>query len=227
MKTGRSVCPASVEAEHPGEECGVFGIYSDGSADPAYAAYNGLLALQHRGQESCGIAVNDRGVISYSKGMGLVTEVFSHETLDRLKGQMAVGHVRYSTSGASVRENAQPLVMRYVKGTLAIAHNGNLTNAHELHELLARQGCIFQTTIDTEVIAYMIARERIQAPSIEESVRRAMPKIHGAYSLVVMSPQKLIAVRDPHGFRPLCIGRLKNSWVFASETCALDACGAR
>lgn len=212
--------------EKPGEECGVFGVYSDGSVEPAYAAYNGLLALQHRGQESCGIAVNNRGVISYSKSMGLVTEAFSHKTLEGLRGQMAVGHVRYSTAGASVRENAQPLVMRYIKGTLAIAHNGNLTNAYELHQLLARQGCIFQTTIDTEVIAYMIARERVEAPSIEEAVRRALPKLHGSYSMIVMSPQKLIAVRDPHGFRPLCIGKIGNSWVFASETCALDACGA-
>ncbi len=214
------------EPEHPGEECGVFGIYSDGGIDPAYAAYNGLLALQHRGQESCGIAVNDRGVISYSKDMGLVTEAFSHETLDRLAGQIAVGHVRYSTCGASVRENAQPLVMRYIKGTLAIAHNGNLTNAYELHQILAKQGSIFQTTIDSEVLAYMIARERVGAPSIEEAIHRAMPKIHGAYSTIVMSPQKLIAFRDPHGFRPLCIGKAGNSWVFASETCALDACGA-
>jgi amidophosphoribosyltransferase len=214
------------EEEHPGEECGVFGIYSDGTVNPAYATYNGLLALQHRGQESCGIAVNDRGVISYSKDMGLVTEAFNHKILDGLNGQMAVGHVRYSTSGASVRENAQPLVMRYIKGTLAIAHNGNLTNAYELHQLLAQRGCIFQTTIDTEVIAYMIARERIDAPSIEEAVHRAMPKIHGAYSMIVMSPQKLIAVRDPHGFRPLCIGKINDSYVFASETCALEACGA-
>jgi amidophosphoribosyltransferase len=210
----------------PHEECGVFGVYSDGSVDPSYAAYNALLALQHRGQESCGIAVNDRGVISYSKNMGLVTEAFSPEVLDRLKGQMSVGHVRYSTAGASVRENAQPLVMRYIKGTLAIAHNGNLTNAYELHKLLAKRGCIFQTTIDTEVIAYMIARERVDAPSIEEAVRRTMPKIHGSFSMVIMSPQKLLAVRDPHGFRPLCIGRINNSYVFASETCALDACGA-
>ncbi len=212
--------------EHPGEECGVFGIFSDGTVNAAYATYNGLLSLQHRGQESCGIAVNDRGVISYSKAMGLVTESFSHHMLDDLKGRIAVGHVRYSTAGASVRENAQPLVMRYIKGTLAIAHNGNLTNAYELRQLLAKQGCIFQTTIDTEVVAYMIARERVNAPSIEESVRRAMPKIHGAYSMIVMSPQKLIAVRDPHGFRPLCIGKVNGSYVFASETCALDACGA-
>lgn len=201
-------------------------MYSDGSINPSYAAYNALLALQHRGQESCGIAVNDRGVISYSKSMGLVTEAFSTDVLDRLKGQMSVGHVRYSTAGASVRENAQPLVMRYIKGTLAIAHNGNLTNAYELHKTLAKQGCIFQTTIDTEVIAYMIARERVEAPSIEEAVRRAMPKIHGSFSMVIMSPQKLLAVRDPHGFRPLCIGRINNSYFFASETCALDACGA-
>ena len=219
-------CIHNQEEEHPGEECGVFGIYSDGTVNPAYAAYNGLLALQHRGQESCGIAVNDRGVISYSKDMGLVTEAFNHKILDGLNGQMAVGHVRYSTSGASVRENAQPLVMRYIKGTLAIAHNGNLTNAYELHQILAKQGCIFQTTIDTEVVAYMIARERVEAPSIEEAVHRAMPKIHGAYSMIIMSPQKLIAVRDPHGFRPLCIGKVNNTYVFASETCALDACGA-
>ncbi len=214
------------EPGHPHEECGVFGVYSDGTLDPAYATYNGLLALQHRGQESCGIAVNDRGVISYYKDMGLVTEVFSHEILNHLKGQMSVGHVRYSTAGASIRENAQPLVMNYIKGTLAIAHNGNLTNAYELHQLLARQGCIFQTTIDTEVFAYMIARERVNAPSIEEAVRRATKKIRGAYSMVIMSPQKLIAARDAHGFRPLCIGRVNHSYVFASETCALDACGA-
>ncbi len=214
------------EEEHPGEECGVFGIFSDGTVNPAYTVYNGLLALQHRGQESCGIAVSDRGVISCSKDMGLVSETFNHRILEDLVGQMAVGHVRYSTAGASVRENAQPLVMRYIKGTLAIAHNGNLTNAYELRQLLARQGCIFQTTIDTEVIAYMIARERVNSHSIEEAIRRAMPKIHGAYSMIIMSPQKLIAVRDPHGFRPLCVGRINQSWVFASETCALDACGA-
>ena len=210
----------------PHEECGVFGIYSDGETNPAYATYNGLLALQHRGQESCGIAVSDRGVISYSKDMGLVTEAFNDKILNSLEGQMAVGHVRYSTAGASVRENAQPLVMRYIKGTLAIAHNGNLTNAYELHHELEHRGCIFQTTIDTEVIAYIIAGERVEAPSIEEAIRRALPKIQGSYSMIVMSPQKLIAVRDPHGFRPLCIGRIDNSYVFASETCALDACGA-
>lgn len=213
----------------PREECGVFGIYSKEGKEipPAYACYNGLLALQHRGQESCGIAVNDRGVISYFKDMGLVSEVFSDSILNRLNGQIALSHVRYSTSGDSVRENAQPLVMRYIKGTLAIAHNGNLTNAHELRRELERNGCIFQTTIDSEVIAYMIARERIGAASIEEAVFRAMQKIEGSFSLLVMSPQKLIAVRDPNGFRPLCMGKIGEDIVFASESCALDAAGAQ
>ncbi|MDU6307385.1 MAG: amidophosphoribosyltransferase [Clostridium sp.] len=213
----------------PREECGVFGIYSKEGKEipPAYACYNGLLALQHRGQESCGIAVNDRGVISYFKDMGLVSEVFSDSILNRLNGQIALSHVRYSTSGDSVRENAQPLVMRYIKGTLAIAHNGNLTNAHELRRELEKNGCIFQTTIDSEVIAYMIARERIGAASIEEAVFRAMQKIEGSFSLLVMSPQKLIAVRDPNGFRPLCMGKIGEDIVFASESCALDAAGAQ
>lgn len=212
----------------PHEECGVFGIYSKdgGEIPPAYACYNGLLALQHRGQESCGIAVNDEGVISYSKDMGLVSEVFNDATLNRLNGQIGIGHVRYSTSGDSVRENAQPLVMRYIKGTLAIAHNGNLTNAYQLRKELEKNGCIFQTTIDSEVIAYMIARERVNAVSIEEAVQLAMQKIEGSFSLLVMSPQKLIAVRDPNGFRPLCMGKIGDGFVFASESAALDAVGA-
>ena len=208
------------------EECGVFGIYSDGSINPAYACYNGLLALQHRGQESCGIAVSDYGVMDYHKDMGLVTEVFNNSVLDSLNGQMAVSHVRYSTAGGSVLENAQPLVMRYIKGTLAVAHNGNLTNAVEIRKQLERRGAIFQTTIDSEVICYMIARERIYSGSVEKAVVEALDKLEGAYSLLVMSPTKLIAARDPHGFRPLCMGRYNNSVVFASESAALDACGA-
>ena len=208
------------------EECGVFGIFGNDSLAPAYACYNGLLALQHRGQESCGIAVNDRGVISGHKNMGLVSEVFRNEILDSLCGQMAISHVRYSTAGGSVRENSQPLVMRYVKGTLAIAHNGNLTNAYEIRRELEHRGAIFQTTIDSEAIAYLIARERITSDSVEEAVEKTMKQIEGAYSLLVMSPQKLIAARDPHGFRPLCMGKLGDSIVFASETCALAACGA-
>ncbi|MEE0858748.1 MAG: amidophosphoribosyltransferase [Acutalibacteraceae bacterium] len=208
------------------EECGVFGIYSDGTLNPAYACYNGLLALQHRGQESCGIAVNDYGVIDYHKDMGLVSEVFNNKLLDSLPGQMAVSHVRYSTAGGSVRENSQPLVMRYVKGVIAIAHNGNLTNAVEIRRELEHRGAIFQTTIDSEVIAYIIARERIKSHSVEEAVKRAMYQINGAYSLLVMSPRKLIAARDPYGFRPLVMGKINGTYVFASETCALDACGA-
>ena len=208
------------------EECGVFGVFSDGSISPAYACYNGLLALQHRGQESCGIAVSDEGVIDYHKNMGLVSEVFNNEALDSLNGQMAVSHVRYSTAGGSVLENAQPLVMRYVKGTIAVAHNGNLTNAVEIRRELEQRGAIFQTTIDSEVICYLIARARLKVHKVEEAVIEAMRKIHGAYSLLVMSPRKIIAARDPHGFKPLCLGRYNNSIVVASESAALDACGA-
>ena len=208
------------------EECGVFGIFSDGTINPAYACYNGLLALQHRGQESCGIAVSDEGVIDYHKDMGLVTEVFNNKILDSLNGQMAVSHVRYSTAGGSVLENAQPLVMRYVKGTLSIAHNGNLTNALEIRRSLEQRGAIFQTTIDSEVICYVIARERLKCHSVEDAVARTMQVIEGAYSLLVMSPRKLIEARDPHGFRPLCMGKYNDSYVFASESAALDACGA-
>lgn len=208
------------------EECGVFGVYSDGTLNPAYACYNGLLALQHRGQESCGIAVNNCREIEYHKDMGLVTEVFNNKLLDSLQGQMAVSHVRYSTAGGSVRENAQPLVMRYKKGALAIAHNGNLTNAVEIRQELEHTGAIFQTSIDTEIIAYVIARERVKSHSVEEAVNLAMNHIKGAYSLLVMSPRKLIAARDPYGFRPLVMGRINNTYVFASETTALDACGA-
>ncbi len=221
-----SIDPGSCFDEKLHEECGVFGIYGDDILEPAYACYNGLLALQHRGQESCGISVNDGGVISGHKNMGLVSEVFGHEVLKELKGQMAISHVRYSTAGGSVRENSQPLVMRYIKGTLAIAHNGNLTNAYQIRRELERRGAIFQTTIDSEAIAYLIARERIHAESVEDAVARTMKQIDGAYSLLVMSPKKLIAARDPHGFRPLCMGRLGNSVLFASESSALDACGA-
>ena len=209
------------------EECGVFGIFGDGTINPAYACYNGLLALQHRGQESCGIAVTDDGVIDYHKDMGLVTEVFNNRILDSLQGQMGIAHVRYSTAGGSVLENSQPLVMRYVKGTLAVAHNGNLTNALEIRSQLEQTGAIFQTTIDSEAICYVIARERLKCHSVEEAVARTMRVIKGAYSLLVMSPRKLIAARDPHGFRPLCMGRCKDgSIVFASESCALDSVDA-
>ena len=210
------------------EECGVFGIYSSGGTDVAGLTYSALFALQHRGQESCGIAVNDDGVISGYKDLGLVGEVFPPERLQKLGGgQLAVGHVRYATTGRKSRENAQPLIINHIKGSMALAHNGNLTNAAELREALELNGAIFHTTSDTEVIAYTITNERLRVSSIEEAVSAAMDRIKGAYSLVIMSPQKLIAVRDPHGFRPLCIGRLGDGWVFASESCALDGIGAQ
>lgn len=210
------------------EECGVFGIYSDTSEDVARQAYFALYALQHRGQESCGIVVNDKGVFSHHKDLGLVHEVFSEDTLQGLGiGNIAVGHVRYSTTGKSNRSNAQPLVVRHIKGPLAIAHNGNLVNARELREKYELKGAIFHTTNDTEVISYAITEQRLIHPSIEKSVEQAMYKFKGAYSLVIMSPAKLIAARDPQGFRPLCMGKTVNgAIVFASESCALDSIGA-
>ena len=212
------------------EECGVFGIYDFDGNDVASSIYYGLFALQHRGQESCGIAVSEtqgpKGKVNSYKDMGLVNEVFTPESLEELKGDIGVGHVRYSTAGSSTRENAQPLVLNYVKGTLALAHNGNLINANELRHELEYTGAIFQTTIDSEVIAYHIARERLVSKTAEEAVARAMKKIKGAYSLIVMSPRKLIAARDPFGFKPLCIGKRDNAYVVASETCALDTVGA-
>ena len=211
------------------EECGVFGIYDFDGGDVASSIYYGLLALQHRGQESCGIAVGDTDgprKVSAHKGMGLVNEVFTPEILGKLKGDIGVGHTRYSTAGSSTRENAQPLVLNYVKGTLALAHNGNLVNAPELRRELEYSGAIFQTTIDSEVIAYHIARERVRSATVEEAVSRAMNKIQGAYSLVIMSPRKLIGARDPYGFRPLCIGKRDNTYILASETCALHTIGA-
>jgi amidophosphoribosyltransferase len=212
------------------EECGVFGIYDFDGHDVASTIYYGLLALQHRGQESSGIAVCDtlgpRGKVNAYKGMGLVNEVFDPETLDKLKGNLGVGHVRYSTAGSSSHENAQPLVLNYVKGTLALAHNGNLINAPELKRELEYTGAIFQTTIDSEVIAYHIARERLNCENVEQAVRRVMDKIKGAYSLIVMSPRKLIGARDPFGFKPLCIGKRDNAYIIVSETCALDTVGA-
>lgn len=212
------------------EECGVFGIYDFDGGSVASTIYYGLFALQHRGQESCGIAVSEtngpKGKIMSHKGMGLVNEVFTPDILEPMRGDIGVGHVRYSTAGASTRENAQPLVLNYVKGTLALAHNGNLINATELRHDLEYTGAIFQTTIDSEVIAYHIARERLNTGTVEDAVNRACKKIKGAYSLVVMSPRKLIGARDPFGFKPLCIGKRENSYIITSESCALDTIGA-
>ena len=215
--------------EHLGEECGVVGIAASKRENVAALAYYALYALQHRGQQSAGIAVNDDGVITAHCDEGLVNEVFDGNSLAKLgTGSMAVGHVRYSTTGYEKRINCQPLVVNHIKGTMAIAHNGNLVNDAELREELELAGSIFHTTTDTEVIAYTITKERLTADSIEESVSRAMDRIKGAYSLVIMSPKKLIAARDPHGFRPLCIGELsEGGYCFASETCALDAMGAK
>ena len=212
------------------EECGVFGMYDFDGNDVARAIYYGLFALQHRGQESCGIAVSDtegpKGKVAAHKGMGLCNEVFTPEVLEGLRGNIGVGHVRYSTAGSSTRENAQPLVLNYVKGTLGLAHNGNLVNAPQLRHELEYTGAIFQTTIDSEVIAYHIARARINTRNVESAVAAAMKKLRGAYSLVIMSPRKLIGARDPFGFKPLCIGKRDNAYILASETCALETIGA-
>ena len=211
------------------EECGVFGVYSPETYGIADTVYYGLFALQHRGQESCGIVVNDDGVFSPYKDTGLVNDVFTPEIIERLgEGSIAVGHVRYGTTGSNDRSNAQPIVVNHVKGKMALAHNGNLVNSGELRRELELQGSIFHTTSDTEVISYIITKERLTAPSIEQAVNRAMDKLKGAYSLVVMSPSKLIAVRDEHGFRPLCYGKTTDGrYIVASESCALDAVGAQ
>lgn len=211
-----------------GEECGVFGIFCPSKQDVAKEVYYGLYALQHRGQEACGIVVNDDGVLTSHKDNGLVNDVFSFEQLQKLgMGNMALGHVRYGTTGGRGRENAQPIVVNHIKGSMAVSHNGNLVNSYTLRSELEEQGLVFHTTSDTEVISYVIIKERIACGSIEEAVNKAMYKIKGAYSLCIMSPAKMIAVRDEHGFRPLCYGKKSDgSYVIASETCALDAVGA-
>ena len=212
------------------EACGVFGIYNPHGEDAASSIYYGLSSLQHRGQESCGIAVFDtsgpKGNMNVQRGMGLVSEVFKEDVLSNMKGNLGIGHVRYSTTGAATLSNAQPLVLNYIKGTLALAHNGNLVNTEELRNELAQNGAIFHTTTDSEVIAYLIARERLNVPTVEGAVLNAMKKIKGAYSLIVMSPRKLIGARDPFGFKPLCIGKRDNAYFLSSETCALDTVGA-
>lgn len=210
------------------EECGVFGIYEKNSADAASSVYFGLYSLQHRGQESCGIAVCDDGVFSHKKSDGLVSDVFSKGELERLgKGNIAVGHVRYSTFGGKNPNNIQPLVIRHIKGNLALVHNGNLINAAELRREFEMSGAIFHGTSDTEAIAYAIVRERLSSHSTEAAVERAMPRIKGAYSCIIMTATKMIAFRDPDGFRPLCIGKTSDgAFVAASESCALETVGA-
>lgn len=211
------------------EECGVFGIRSPKRSDVAASAYYALYALQHRGQESCGIAVNNAGVIKLHRDLGLVPDVFTESVIKGLgQGHMALGHTRYAGGkSVAVRANAQPLVVRHVKGPMAVAHNGNITNAISLKQELELTGAIFQGTTDAEVISYVITRARLTESSIEQAIEQAMYRLEGAYSMVIMSPRKLIAVRDPHGFRPLCMGRHEDgSIIFTSESCALNTLGA-
>lgn len=211
------------------EECGVFGVYSPIESDVARTAYYGLYALQHRGQESCGVVVCQDGLFYSHKDLGLVGDVFAEAVLSSLpKGNMAIGHVRYGTTGGTNRANCQPIEVNHLKGRLAIAHNGNLSNAYELRADLEMGGAIFHTTSDTEIIAYTVIQERILCDSIEEAVSKAVRKLDGAYSLILMSATKLIAVRDKYGFRPLCYGITPDgAYIAASESCALSAVGAR
>lgn len=209
------------------EECGVFGIFAQEPCDMARLSYYGLYALQHRGQESCGIVVNDDGVFSSHKDLGLVNEVFTEDILSRFpKGTIATAHVRYATTGVQTRANCQPVEINHQKGKMALAHNGNLSNAVDLRNNLEMSGAIFHSTSDTEIIAHIITKERLQAPSVEDAVSCAMYKLEGAYSLIIMSAQKLICVRDPYGFRPLCYGKTEDgTYVVASESCAIKAVG--
>lgn len=209
------------------EECGVFGVYNNNGFDTARMTYYGLFALQHRGQESAGIAVNNNGTILYRKEMGMVSDIFDDYVLDHLKGHSAIGHVRYSTAGSSLVENAQPLVIKYTKGHMSLAHNGNLTNADTIRKELESKGTIFQTTTDSEVIAALLSRARIKYSSIEEALVEVMGQIKGAYSLLVMTPHKVIAARDPLGMRPLVMGEKDGSYVFSSESCAFDSLGVK
>lgn len=212
------------------EECGVFGIFTPDNKDAKHSLYYGLCALQHRGQESAGMALCDTdgpmGNIYHHKGMGLVSEVFHKETLDTLTGNIGIGHVRYSTTGQSCIENAQPLILNYLKGTLALVHNGNIKNAAELRDNLQKEGAVFRGTTDSEVIAYLIAKERTKCGTIEEAVTKVAGFLKGGYALIVMSPRKIIGIRDPLGLKPLCLGRRGNEYILSSESCALNAIDA-
>lgn len=203
------------------EECGVLGFYDVDGYSVAHELYHGLYALQHRGQESCGIVTNDDAKLHQIRECGLVSEVFNEHNLETLVGNIGVGHVRYASENEP-RENAQPLVSRYCKGSLTLAHNGSITNAKALREDLEAHGAIFQSTNDTEVIMHLIAIARTKTKSVEDAVISVMPKLEGAYSMVLMSPRKLMGIRDPHGLHPLCLGKKGNSYVIASESCALD-----
>ena len=214
-------------SENIKDECGVFGIYDKSRlGNIAQQVYFGLFALQHRGQEAAGIAVNNDREITLVKNMGLVSEVFNDSILAKLNGEIAIGHVRYSTTGNNTPENAQPISVKYAKGNLTVSHNGNITNAKELRDKLEAKGAIFHTTSDSEVISYLIAIQRLKSKSIEEAVEKVFPMLQGAFSLLIMSPRKLIAVRDKFGIRPLCMGKLQDNVIFASESCAFETIGA-
>lgn len=212
------------------EECGVFGVWSTENINAAQMIYYGLIALQHRGQESAGIVVCDTfgpiGNICAHKGMGLVSEVFHPETMEKLRGNIGIGHVRYSTTGESCEDNAQPIFLNYAKGTLALAHNGNITNAAKLRKELESEGAVFRGTTDSEVIAYKIAEERMSTGSIEDAVKNVAKGLLGGYALLIVSPQKLVGVRDPYGLKPLCLGKKDGTYILASESTALAAVDA-
>src|ERR1700688_4570061 len=205
------------------DHCGVAGVF--GHAEASKLAYLGLYALQHRGQESAGVCSSDGVHLHLEKGMGLVQEIFQPEVLARLPGMAAIGHTRYSTAGDTSLLNAQPIVIDCNKGKLALAHNGNLTNAAKLRRNLEHRGSIFQTTSDTEVIVHLVARS--SAHNLQGALGDALNQVEGAYSLLVLTRDELYAIRDPHGFRPLCLGKLGDSWLVASETCAFDLVGAQ
>ena len=211
------------------EECGVFGIWSNDINGVAEDIYYGLVALQHRGQESAGIVVCDTkgplGIVCIHKGMGLVSEIFDKNIMANLRGNIGIGHVRYSTTGESMIENAQPVFLNYLKGTLALAHNGNITNADEIRNELIEKGASFHGTTDSEVIAYKIAMERMQSGSIEEAVIRVSKMLKGGYALLMVSPQKLVGVRDPLGLKPLCLGKRGEAYMLASESAAIVSAG--
>ncbi|AUG57187.1 amidophosphoribosyltransferase [Acetivibrio saccincola] len=210
------------------EECGVFGIFNRQGGNAARATYYALYALQHRGQESCGIAVNSDENLVFHRDMGLVPEIFTEKILNKLEGNVSIGHVRYSTAKENIRENSQPMVIKYKNGKLALAHNGNLVNSNEIREKFEEEGVIFQSTIDSELILNLISRHRVTSSGIEEAIIKTMQEIKGSYALIMLSPRKLIGVRDPLGIRPLCIGMTEDgSHVLSSESCALDAVGAR
>src|SRR5512146_1777699 len=208
---------------YPKHYCGIFGVY--GHPNASELTYYGLYALQHRGQESAGIVTTDGKLFHTHNGMGLVPQVFKGSVLHDMAGSIAIGHTRYSTTGSSHLRNAQPLTVDCARGQIAIAHNGNLTNAAKLRDALEARGSIFQTTVDSEIILHLMAQPSLNGG--KNSLIETLHRIEGAYSLVLMTEKELIGVRDPHGFRPLCLGRIDNAWVLASETCALDLIHAK